>query len=162
MYGTYWFIHHLCNITIVLSDLESKDIFPHNNAQHCPFLHKSLGPFNPITSSIFPRKASCIISHSFLCRPSGSYAERGRASRETREMDSVIAKDSRMEAVTNVFRWHSCCDPAMNICSERKYLCALYCTRDEARPVLMQNPFENRGGEKTSRRAALRRAAMKR
>jgi len=76
-------------------------------------------------------------------------------------MDSVIARDSRMEAVTNVFRWHSCY-LAMNICSKRKYLCALYCTRDEARPVLMQNPFENRRGEKTSRRAALRRADMKR
>jgi len=50
----------------------------------------------------------------------------------------------------------------MNICSKRKYLCALYYTRDEAPPVLMQNPFENRRGEKTPRRTALRRGAMKR
>lgn len=55
--------------------------------------------------------------------------------------------------VTNVFRWHSCYDLSMNICYERKYLCTLYCTRDETRPVLMQNPFENRRGEKRHRTA---------
>lgn len=116
VHGTYCFIHHLCNITIVLSDLESKDIFPHNNAQHCPFLHKSSGPFNPIT---FSSQFSESVVHHFAffsmsvqadrTQKGNEHLEREREGRgggeRRRETDSVIAKDSRMEAVTNVFRW---------------------------------------------------------
>lgn len=72
VYGAYCLIHHLCNITAALSALESKDIFPHNNVQHCPFRHKSLGPFNPVASSSSSQFPSESIVHHFAFFSSSS------------------------------------------------------------------------------------------
>jgi len=61
--------------------------------------------------------------------------EKGNGLLKERKIYSVIARDSRMKAVTNVFQWNGRYDLAMNICSERKYLCALYYCAQGARGI---------------------------
>lgn len=170
-------IHHLCNIAASPSDLVSSEtaIFPHNNPWQtfAPFFANPRLPFDIISPLLQLRVSRSIARRfAFFSAPSGEIVRRkgmtssrgkGREKksekkRETRtHQHSVIARSSRMGAVTNVFRWHVTYELAMNICCRRKYLRALYCARGGVRSVLMQNPFGNRAREKAPRAVAVKR-----
>jgi len=134
-YDAYEPIHHLCNIAASLSDLGSKDTASFFTIT--PNIVPSLAnPPYPSISSFRSASQSIVHHFAFFSSSSEQISEKGNGFLKERKIYSVIARDSRMEAVTNVFRWHGRYDLAMNICSERKYLCALYYCAQGARGVL--------------------------
>lgn len=147
-------IHHSRNISVLLSDFSIEENHGISPLTIIPNIVRS---FLQILSIFqYQRSLACCCCCSsgrasfrilfFVVR--ADLMEKGNELRKERKIHGVIARDSRMEAVTNVFRWHGRCDLAMNICLPRKKVLM----RALLRPVLMQNPFGNREGEKAAPR----------